>query len=289
MNTNYHFKIGSFKCVAVSDGSMTYGPPLFPPPSNFLFVNADKGKLNSVLAESGTGVAEWKEWVSPYTCLLIDTGKYLALVDTGAGSLAPSTGKLLENLRGEGVAPDDIKLVILSHGHPDHLGGNLLADGQMVFTKARWMICKDEWMFWTSSQAEQSLDEHSKSMLINIARKNLLPLQGNIDLIDTAVEIAPGIFPIFTPGHTPGLMAICLASKGERLLCISDVIIHPVHLSEPDWFSATDVNPVQVTVSRRRILEEAAQEKSLVMAFHLPFPGLGHVIPRGNAWTWKSV
>jgi glyoxylase-like metal-dependent hydrolase (beta-lactamase superfamily II) len=289
MSENYHFNIGSFRCVAVSDGTMTYAPPMFPPPPVFLFVNADREKLTQVLVKHGINIAEWKEWVSPYTCLLIDTGKYMILVDTGAGSLAQSTGRLLVNLKQEGVVPEDINVVILSHGHPDHVGGNLDAKGQPIFAKARWMICKDEWLFWTSDQAERRLDEHSKAMLINIARTNLLPLNGRIDLVDSEVEIIPGIHSIFAPGHTPGLMAISLASEGEQLLCISDVLIHPVHLSQPDWFSAIDVIPDQVIASRRKILEKAALEKSQVMAFHFPFPGLGHIVKKDQGWRWQPV
>lgn len=268
---------------------MTYGPPTFPPPPIFLFANADREKLTQILSKHGTKIAEWKEWVSPYTCLLIKSGKYTVLVDTGAGNLAKSTGKLPANLKREGVAPEDIKLVILSHGHPDHVGGNLNAEGQPVFPKARWMICKDEWLFWTSDQAEKQLDQHSKTMLINIARANLLPLQRKIDLVDSEVEIMPGIYAMFAPGHTPGLMALSLASEGQRLLCISDVLIHPVHLAQPDWFSATDVIPDQVAISRRKILEKATLEQSLVMAFHFPFPGLGHTDKQGQRWRWRPV
>ena len=72
------------------------------------------------------------------------------------------------------------------------------------------MICKDEWRFWTSDQAEKRLDEHSRAMLIGIARATLLPLESKIDLVDSEGEIVPGISSIFVPGHTPGMMAISL-------------------------------------------------------------------------------
>ena len=193
---NYHFNYCSFKCVAVSDGTMTYTPPTFPPPPAFLFANADREKLTQILRGHGIKIAEWKEWVSSYACLLIDTGKYLILLDTGAGSLAPGTGRLLENLKQEGVTPEDVQLVILSHAHPDHVGGNLNPEGKPVFTKATYMICKDEWVFWISDQAERQLGEHGGDTLINIARKNLLPLERKIDLVDREVEIVPGICPI---------------------------------------------------------------------------------------------
>jgi glyoxylase-like metal-dependent hydrolase (beta-lactamase superfamily II) len=286
---NYHFKIGRFKCVTVSDGEMTYAPPAFPPPPVFLFADAERAKLARVLSGYGINVAEWREWVSSYTCLLIDTGQSRILVDTGAGSLASGTGKLLENLRQEGVSPDDIHLVILSHGHPDHVGGNLDGAGKPVFTRARWMISKAEWQFWTVDRGEPGPDEHGRGMLIDIARKNLLPLQGRIDLIENEGEILPGVKLVFAPGHTPGQMAIDLESEGERLLFLADVVIHPVHVEHPEWPAATDVSPEQVVKNRRRLLGKAAGEKSLVMAFHFPFPGLGRVHPKGESWQWEPV
>jgi glyoxylase-like metal-dependent hydrolase (beta-lactamase superfamily II) len=287
--TNYHFDIGSFKCIAVSDGTMTYAPPTFPPPQTFLFANANTDKLNRILNGYGIKMAEWKEWVSSYACLLINTGKCLILIDTGAGSLASSTGELLENMKQEGVTPEDVQLVILSHAHPDHVGGNLNPEGKPVFTKASYMICKDEWIFWTTGQAERQLGEHGRDTLINIARKNLLPLERNIDLVDREVEIVPGICPIFAPGHTPGLMAISVSSEEQCLLCISDAIIHPVHLIQPDWFGATDVIPEQVIINRLKLLEKAALERSMVMAFHFPFPGLGHINKKDKGWSWQPI
>jgi glyoxylase-like metal-dependent hydrolase (beta-lactamase superfamily II) len=286
---NYHFKIGSFECLAVSDGTMTYAPPTFPPPYAFLFANADKTQLVRVLIEHGIELTEWKEWVSSYTCLLIDTGKYKVLVDTGAGNLGQNTEKLLQNLKYEGIEPEEIKLVILTHGHPDHIGGNLNTGGKPIFAKARWAMWKDEWLFWTSEQAEKQLDEHSKDILINIARMNLLPLRNMIELVDNEVEIVPGIRAIAAPGHTPGLMALSVTCEGEQLLCISDVIIHPVHLARPEWFAATDVVPDQVIATRRKLLSRAALEKSQVMAFHFPFPGLGYISRRDQGWQWQPV
>jgi glyoxylase-like metal-dependent hydrolase (beta-lactamase superfamily II) len=287
-SANYHFTIGSFKCVAVSDGTMTYAPPMFPPPCSFLFANAAGQEAGQLLAEHGIDIAQWKEWVSSYTCLLIDTGNQLVLVDTGAGNLAPTTGRLLENLRQEDVAPQDIGIVILSHGHPDHLGGNLNSEGNPTFAKARYTISKNEWLFWTSGQAEKRLGEHGQ-MLISIARKNLLPFQGSIHLVDRETEIVPGLRAVFAPGHTPGLMALSVASEGDRLLYTSDVVIHPVHLQRPDWYCATDVASSDVILSRRRILDKAAFERSLVMSFHFPFPGLGHVTRKDLGWEWQPV
>ncbi len=228
------FKIGSFECVAVSDGTHTYAPPVFPPPSSFLFVNAPRQRLEQVLREHGLQEERWVEWISPYICLVVDTGKHLVLVDTGADGLGPDTGKLLQHLQAGGISPEDIDTVILTHGHPDHLGGNTDAEGKPVFANARYIISRDEWDFWMSEQAELKLDEHSREVLLGYARKNLPPIQSQLSLVDYEAEVLPGIQTIAAPGHTPGHMALTISSEGEQLLCMSDTVLHPIHLEQPD-------------------------------------------------------
>ncbi len=285
----YRFKVGSFECMAVSDGTHTYAPPIFPPPPSFLFANAQRPLLEQVLHKHGLQADQWVEWMSPYICLVVNTGKNLVLVDTGADGLGPDTGKLLQHLKAEGISPEDIDTVILTHGHPDHLGGNTDAEGKSVFANARYIISRDEWDFWMSGQAELKLDEHSREILVGYARKNLPPIQNQLDLVDYEMEILPGIQTIAAPGHTPGHMALTISSEGEQLLYLSDTVLHPIHLEQPDWHAAVDLDPGQVEATRRRILDKAATEKALVIAFHFPFPGLGHVIPKGDAWQWQPI
>jgi len=275
--------------MAVNDGTMTYTPPMFLPPAILLFVNAPQERLMQKLREHNIQPEKWVEWKSPHICLLINTGRHRVLVDTGAGSLAPTTGKLIHNLRAEGIAPEDIDRVILTHGHPDHIGGNLNSEGKLAFPKARFVMWKDEWDFWTSEQAEQRLDEHVRARQIAFARKNLPPIQDQLDLVDHEMEIVPGIRAVAAPGHTLGHMALAISSGGEQLLCISDAWLHPIHLESPDWCAAVDFAPEQVANTRRRLLSRAAAEKALVLAFHFPFPGLGHVVQKGEVWQWGSI
>jgi glyoxylase-like metal-dependent hydrolase (beta-lactamase superfamily II) len=84
-------------------------------------------------------------------------------------------------------------------------------------------------------------------------------------------------------------MALVISSGGEQLLYISDTVLHPIHLEQPEWCAAVDFAPDQVVATRRRILNRAAAEKALVLAFHFPFPGLGHIVQKGEEWKWQPI
>lgn len=286
---SYRFTVGRFECVAVSDGTYAYAPPIFPPPSTLLFSNAQGDSLETALGGRNLKIGQWAEWTSPYICLVVNTGEHWILVDTGADNLAPSTGRILRNLQDEQIAPEDIDTVILTHGHPDHIGGNTDAEGKPAFPNARYVMWQDEWDFWTSGRAEQVLDEHSREVLMKFARENLPPIQGQLDLIDREAEIVSGIRAIAAPGHTPGHMALAISSEGEELLCVSDTVLHPVHVEHPEWYATVDLIPEKVVATRRQLLKRAATEKALVLAFHFPFPGLGRVVPKGEAWQWRPL
>jgi len=285
-NERFPFQVGTFKCVVVNDGTFAY-----PHPAQIFFLNAPKERLEQVLRKHNLDPQQWEQYVSPYPCLVINTGQHQVLVDTGAGSLEPTTGKLIPNLHAEGIAPEDIDTVILTHGHPDHIGGNIDSEGKPAFPNARYIMWKDEWDFWTSEPnlAELSIDEHIKEVLITVARNNLPPIQDQLDFVDHETEIVPGIRAVAAHGHTPGHMVVAVAPDSEQLLYISDAVLHEIHLEQPDWYAAVDLAPEQVVTTRRRLLDRAATEKALVLAFHLPFPGLGYVIQKGEGWWWQPI
>ncbi len=288
---SFTFKVGDYVCTALCDGFHAYTEPV-----SLLFPGVPSESLKQVLSKHNLQPAQWEEFVSPYICLLVNTGENLVLIDTGAGpDLGPDTGKLFQRLEALGVSPGDIGIVVLTHGHPDHIGGNITTEMEPAFPNARYVMCKAEWDFWTSGQlaAEElsklGLGDEFTNVILQIAQKNLLPIKDQLDLVEKDTEITPGIQAVVTPGHTPGHLMIIVSSKGEQLFYISDAFIHPVHLERPDWHMAVDLYPGQNVSTRRQILERAANEKALVHAFHFPFPGIGHLVPEEQGWKWQPV
>jgi glyoxylase-like metal-dependent hydrolase (beta-lactamase superfamily II) len=279
---SYRFRVGSIECIAVSDGTFTY-------PSAAFAANAPAGQFDSELQAHDLPP---HEVVSPYTCLVVDTGRHRVLVDTGAG-FAPTNGKLVENLAGLGIAPTDIDTVVLTHGHADHVGGNTDAAGSPTFPKARYVMSRDEWAFWTQDQPDlrsMPADEHLKHLLVESAHAKLRPLHERVELIAGESEIVPGVQAIAAPGHTPGHIALSISSGAEQVLHLADTVLHPILMERPEWVPAFDLVPDLAAATKRRLLDRAAADRALALAFHFPpFPSLGHVVPQGNAWRWQPL
>ena len=279
-NESYKFKIGDFDCIVLSDGAFSY-------PDHSFFVNAPKESLEQVFREHNIPPGEI---TVPWICLFINTGQQWVLVDTGAGAgSVPTAGRLLQNLQNEGIEPVDVDMVIITHGHPDHIGGNTDSEGRLVFPNARYVMLKEEWEFWTSEPdlTQLKVSEEIKQTMRSFAAKNLPPLQARLRLVDNETQILPGIWAIAAPGHTPGHMALAISSDNDRLLYLSDTVLHPIHLEQPDWYPAFDLMPEQAMITRRQLLNRIAARKVPMIASHFPFPGMGHIVRKGEGWQWQ--
>jgi glyoxylase-like metal-dependent hydrolase (beta-lactamase superfamily II) len=123
--------------------------------------------------------------------------------------------------------------------------------------------------------------------MVRTARQALDALRHQLEIIHQQTEISPGITVIPAPGHTPGHMAVEVASGEDRLLHIGDAAFHPIHLEEPEWPCVLDLDRAAATRTRRALLERAVTQQARVMAFHFPFPSIGTVVGRDcGGWHW---
>jgi glyoxylase-like metal-dependent hydrolase (beta-lactamase superfamily II) len=277
MQTNfYRFSLGAFECVCLLDGFYEY-------PLQNMYANVPREQLEAALRERGLPV---EVITTPYTYLYVDTGRNRVLVDVGAGDLGPGTGNLVNALREARIEPGDIDTVIISHAHPDHIGGMLDDQGRPIYQNARYLIWKEEWDFWFSSTAAEKLPE----LFTRIARKNLEPVKERITFIDDECEVLPGIRLFYAPGHTPGHVTVGLHSGDERLMYTADTVLQPLHLEHPDWLPIYDLLPEKAAQSKQRIFDLAADQHYLVLGQHFqPFPSLGKVTRQAKGWRWEPV
>lgn len=275
----FPFKVGTFECFAVNDGFGTY-----PNPARILFTGAPDESLTQVLNEHNIQLENWSEWVSSFICLLIRTDQHLVLVDTGYGMVdfMPNAGRLVQNLQSLAITPQDIDTVILTHGHRDHLYGVTDdATGKVIFSNARHVMWRGEWEFRNSEEGLDFDDGDASRKLAALARQ--------LELIDSEMDIVPGIHAIHAPGHTPGHMAVAIVSEGEQFLDLVDVVGHPIHLEHPEWNMRTDYQPDVAEHTRRRLLSRAADQQARILAYHFDFPGLGYVQQQQKEWKWQPM
>jgi glyoxylase-like metal-dependent hydrolase (beta-lactamase superfamily II) len=257
-------EIGEITCRVISDGGMNYG-------LDGLYPGAPEPELSEGLAGRLTANGELP---IPYRCLLVETPTHTVLIDTGLGPYAAQVGapagQLLDHLSGAGFSADDIDVVVLTHAHPDHFGG-LVADGRLVFGRARHVMSEVEWAHWTSEDELARLPE-----MLAVPARQVLPVVGRADVLDLTrgdTEIVPGVHLVPAPGHTVGHCSVSLTSGQEQAVFLADAILDDLHLTHPEWVSAYDMDPDQTVATRTRLFEQAERDASLVLAFHLAAAG----------------
>lgn len=277
----HQFSLGSFDCRVFDDGEYGF-------PAQIIAINAGPQELAAAVEASGRAM---DLLMTTMNILLVDTGTELVLFDTGYGILNPTSGLLAAGLASEGIAPGDIDIVVLSHLHADHFGGALDETGASVFSNARYLINATEYDYWWAEPdlAELPLDDGFKQFFREAAKGALVGLEGQIEQIEPGAEIVPGIAALEAYGHTPGHLAFELHSGEDALLHIVDAVGDELHLTRPDWFLAPESWPGAAILTRRALMNRAVSDELMVLAFHLPFPGLGRAEAAGDGWEWIPV
>jgi glyoxylase-like metal-dependent hydrolase (beta-lactamase superfamily II) len=216
------------------------------------------------------------------TCLLVQAGDRRILVDTGFGPRPdnPELGRLAASLADFGVSAEAIDTVVISHPHGDHIGGATRGSGETAsptYLSARYWLGKADWDHYTepATLARSGLEDK----LPPLARAERL------DLADGEQEIAPGVRLLPLPGHTPGHMGVAFTGGQEMAVYVGDLLHHPLQIEHPEWSPIFDSLPPLSRQTRKALVERARQERSLVLSYHLPFPGIGRV----DAGGWQAA
>ena len=231
-----------------------------------------------------TELFDGDRWLLPFCAFLVRSRLETVLIDAGVGPapgqfLPERQGWLPMELRGAGVAPEDVDLVILTHVHVDHVGWAAV-DGTPFFARARYAISGVDWRF-VANRAESRETFATK----------LAPLHdaGALILIEPAdVEVAAGVVLRPTPGHTPGHISVAIRGRTREALVIGDVAVHPAQLHDPRLSYVFEEDPAVAAATRESMLREIAGGDVVVGAGHFP-GGLGHVLACRRGFDWHEI
>lgn len=277
----YWFQIGDFELLVVSDGVIRQD------------AGATFGLVPRIMWEPYVNDIDEKYRLEVgLNSLLIRGGGKTILVDTGCGSKrtrAPgamgieATGTLIADLHAEGIAPEDVDVVLNSHLHFDHSGGNTVSgDGTLrpAFPRARYIIQKGEW------DAATHPNERTRGTYL---AENIEPLDDakQVELVEGDSEIVPGVRMVRAPGHTDDHVVVEIESGGDYALYIGELSQHPVQLERLAWISAFDIMPVVSLETKKRFTEKVIEKNATIVSVHHGYPGVGHLRSENGKRKWE--
>jgi len=274
--------LGDFEITALSDGTHVF-------PVTTVMTGIDAAAIDGALARQGLALPVQ----GSINAFLVNTGKQLVLIDSGAGALyGPCCGRVLENLRAAGYRPEQVDVVLLTHLHKDHVGG-ILADGKRAFPNAVVRVAAPDARYWRDPAARAQAPAFLSSFF-DAARAALAPYDavGRFQPFDAGAgaELVPGIRPLAEPGHTPGHAGYLVESRGQALLVWGDVVhVAALQLDHPQAAVTYDSSAADAVGTRRALLERVAADRLLVGAAHIAFPGLGRLRRDGAGFTWLPL
>jgi glyoxylase-like metal-dependent hydrolase (beta-lactamase superfamily II) len=277
----YRYKIGSYELTALYDGIW------YRPITDKFIRNASFAEVEHAL---DTAFMPHDKLATPFTTLIVNTGKKLVLIDTGTGGqIAPSAGVLHDNLAAAGIDPKAIDQIVISHFHPDHINGIKDKDNVVIFPNAVLMVPAPEWAYWMDDANLNAAPAELKITFLN-QRRIFSDIAKQVTQFQPGKEVAPGIVTLPAPGHTPGHTVFAIHSGDQSLLVLSDTAQHPaIFARHPDWQAAFDIDGVEAIATRKRIFDRAAADRMLVTGYHFPFPACGHLIKTATGYEHVPV
>jgi glyoxylase-like metal-dependent hydrolase (beta-lactamase superfamily II) len=265
--------VGDFTVTAVSDGVLNS--------NHDVILGLDKAESARL-----SGIPYGQPLPLDVNCFLIRYRDRLMLSDAGSGhTMGPMLGKLPQNLRAIGVAPEAIDIVMLTHLHPDHSLGLVDEAGRAVFPKAELIVHEIEAAFWLD-RAPRPDDSERVTRNTKAQRIVTAPYRDRIRRISDG-DVLPGISAMLRPGHTPGHTNWLIRSGGDRLLIWGDIVhLASVQMARPDATLVFDVDPALARATRQSVLDWAATERLCVAGAHLGFPGFGRVVRAGQGYAY---
>jgi glyoxylase-like metal-dependent hydrolase (beta-lactamase superfamily II) len=272
----YDHKIGDMTLTTLLDGSFGLGQDIL--------TNADPAVVEASLAAA---YLDPKGPIQiPITAYVVRAGDQITLIDAGAGvAFGPGAGHLIPALAAAGVAPEAVNRIILTHMHPDHIGGMMTGE-VATFANAAVHVSATDLKFWTDEAIAASVPESAQGFFA-LARGVAAAYGERMTPFDGDADLGGGITAIAMPGHTPGHTGYRLSSGSEQLIIWGDTAaLAALQFAHPDIGITFDADGAAAAATRKKVLAMAVADKIAVSGCHLPFPGVGHVEAKDDAFAW---
>ncbi|SDF81737.1 MBL fold metallo-hydrolase [Chitinophaga filiformis] len=284
----YHrFRLGDLELMVVTDGHIVMSPV-----QQHFAQDAPAAEVNKLLEDNFRST---KAVDLGMNILIVKKGKDIILIDTGAGyGFGPDSGWLPASLKDAGIHVNDVTQIVITHAHPDHIGGLFTRDNKLVFPNAQVYMAAIELQFWMSAdQSDFARSKFSdKELLAKIlvsTKHTLAALKDRLHLFDHTEELFGCIRLQLAAGHTPGHTLVRIFSGKEEIVHIADLLHSDVLLfPHPEWGFDGDTDFDMAAVTRRKVMEALAVDRTTVFSYHLPWPGIGHVRKKGDGYEWVA-
>ncbi|MEP2704262.1 MAG: MBL fold metallo-hydrolase [Roseibium sp.] len=269
------YTVGSFEVNTLLDGAVTLGDP-----QKTFGMNVDADTFNQASVDRFIPADTFKAYFTP---TVVNTGKELVLFDTGVGEGGrPARGNMRAALQSAGYTPEQVDVVVITHMHPDHIGG-LMENGAPAFPHARYVTGQKEFDFWSAMDPEAN-------GITKLLAKNVKPFADKMTFLNDGGAVSSGITAISAEGHTPGHMIYMLEDNGQQLLLAADTANHYVwSLAHPDWEVRFDMDKEAAAATRRSVLGMLASDKIPFVGYHMPFPSVGYVAPDSDGFRYEPA
>lgn len=264
-------QIGEFSITAISDGYLSASLDLL---SNIDLLDASKLQQDAGVNDPSS---------IHINCYLVRGRGRTILIDAGAGGFKQWGGKLKVNLALAGVQPSDIDTILLTHAHPDHVGGLLDSSGEAAFPDAELVIHQHEVSFWEDDSNLSRASERARGNFLFV-RKVFDQYREKMRLF-TDNEVLPGISAMPLLGHTAGHSGYRIESADRSLLIWGDIVHFPqIQIARPDVSIAFDQDPLLSAKTRSKLLDVVSSDNILIAGMHLGELGFAHIQRKGNLY-----